>query len=191
MTSEATSVNSASASVGNEPVSLLIATRKGGFILDGGRDRANWQLRGPFYLGSEVNHLILDPRDQRTLVMAARRGHLGPTIFRSTDVGATWNEAEQPPAFPKATDDAPGRTVHHNSWLTPGHASEPDVWYIGTSPVPIQVSVDGCPGVDGGSEFLTISGTPGGAGATNRRGAGIGRRRDPRPGVCQPGDRLG
>ncbi len=137
---------------GNDMVSLLIATRKGGFILDGDRDRANWQLRGPFYLGSEVNHLVLDPRDQRTLVMAARSGHLGPTIFLSTDAGASWKEAEQPPAFPKAPDDAPGRTVHHNFWLTPGHAAEPNVWYVGTSPHGLFRSEDGgntWKGVDG------------------------------------------
>ena len=66
----------------------------------------------------------------RTILAAARTGHLGPTIFRSTDRGRTWKEAAQPPAFEAGS----GRTVDHSFWLAPGHASEPAVWYAGTSP---------------------------------------------------------
>ena len=42
--------------------------------------------------------VVLDPRDRRTMLMAARTGHLGPTVFRSTDFGKTWKEATKPPA---------------------------------------------------------------------------------------------
>ena len=42
---------------------------------------------------------MLDPRDGKTLLAAARTGHLGPTVFRSTDNGKTWKEAATPPAF--------------------------------------------------------------------------------------------
>ena len=40
----------------------------------------------------------------------------------------------QPPAFPKAPEGETGRVVEQVFWLTPGHASEPSVWYAGTSP---------------------------------------------------------
>jgi photosystem II stability/assembly factor-like uncharacterized protein len=66
--------------------------------------------------------------------MAAKTGHLGPTVFRSTDRGKTWTEARQPPAFRKAADGETPRAVERVFWLTPGHASEPGVWYAGTSP---------------------------------------------------------
>ena len=49
---------------------------------------------------------MLDPRDGRTLLAAAKTGHLGPTVFRSTNLGRTWKEAEQPPAFAKAAEGA-------------------------------------------------------------------------------------
>lgn len=68
------------------------------------------------------------------MLAAARTGHLGPTIFRSTNFGKTWKEATKPPAFPKAATDETGRVVDHTFWLTPGHTSEPGAWYAGTSP---------------------------------------------------------
>jgi len=92
-----------------------------------------WRADGPHFLGHIVNHLVLDPRNGRTLLAAAKTGHLGPTVLRSTDVGRTWKEARQPPAFAKKADGS-GRSVDHTFWLTPGHASQPGVWYAGTSP---------------------------------------------------------
>ena len=89
-----------------------------------------------------MHHLVLDPRDGRTLLAAAKTGHLGPTIFRSTDFGKTWKEAAKPPAFDKKPDGS-GRVVDHTFWLTPGHASEPGVWYAGTSPQGLFRSNDG------------------------------------------------
>ena len=90
-----------------------------------------------------MHHLVLDPRDRRTLLMAARTGHLGPTVFRSTDLGASFKEVSRPPAFPKASEGETGRVVDHVFWLEPGHASEPGVWYAGTSPEGLFRSEDG------------------------------------------------
>src|SRR5438105_1443163 len=129
-------------------VALFVGTRKGAFILRSS-DRSKWELVGPSYLGHTANHVVADPRDGRTVLIASRAGHLGPTVYRSTDGGLSWAEAERPPRFPKVegtekwTDElrpdqvlavAPGRSVSAVFWLTPGHASEPGVWYAGTSP---------------------------------------------------------
>src|SRR5262249_28827549 len=103
---------------GARAVALLIGTRKGAFILRGEPSRRNWKLVGPIFLGNIVHHMVYDPRDGRTLLMAARTGHLGPTVFRSTDFGKTWKEAKAPPAFPKASDGANGPAVDHVFWLT-------------------------------------------------------------------------
>lgn len=123
-------------------VALLVATRKGAWIFHGDPSRRGWRADGPHFLGHVIHHLVLDPRDGRTLLAAAKTGHLGPTIFRSTDFGRTWKEAQQPPAFTKK-DDGSGRSVDHTFWLTPGHASEPNVWYAGTSPQGLFRSTDG------------------------------------------------
>ena len=113
---------------------LLIGTRKGTFVLRGDRTRRIWTLSAPMFLGHIVHHVVLDPRDRRTMLMAASTGHLGPTVFRSTDLGKTWKEAKTPPAFPKAPEGQKGRVVDYVFWLTPGHPSEPGLWYAGTSP---------------------------------------------------------
>ena len=114
-------------------VVLLVATRKGAWLLHGSADRRRWRSDGPHFLGHIIHHIVLDPRTGGTMLAAAKTGHLGPTIFRSTDLGRTWNEARRPPAFRKS-GAADSRSVDHTFWLTPGHASQPGVWFAGTSP---------------------------------------------------------
>jgi hypothetical protein len=126
-----------------DSVVLLVATKKGAFILNSDNKRRQWAIKGPIFLGNIVHHLVLDPRDRRTMLMAAKTGHLGPTVFRSTDRGKTWKEASKPPAFAKAPEGQKGRVVDHVFWLTPGHASDPGVWYAGTSPQGLFRSEDG------------------------------------------------
>src|SRR5215831_4272414 len=92
-------------------LSLYIASRKGIWIATAGADRRTWSLRGPTWLGQQCHHLVLDPRDRKTLLCASRQWHLGPTVFRSDDGGETWKEAAQPPRFPKG--DVRGRAVDH------------------------------------------------------------------------------
>jgi hypothetical protein len=122
---------------------LLVATRKGAWLYHGDTARKTWRAEGPHFLGHVISHVVLDPRDGRTLLAAAKTGHLGPTVFRSTNLGRTWKEAGRPPAFAKAADGEPGRAVDHTFWLTPGRASEPNVWYAGTSPQGLFRSEDG------------------------------------------------
>ncbi len=113
---------------------LLIATRKGAWLYYSDAERRAWRVDGPHFLGHTIHHMVLDPRDERTLLVAARTGHLGPTVFRSTDFGRNWREASRPPAFAPAPEGQEGRAVDHTFWLTPGHLSEPGLWYAGTSP---------------------------------------------------------
>jgi hypothetical protein len=134
---------------GGKPPALLVATRKGLWILHADARRVAWHLSGPHFLGHIVHHAVLDPRDGKTLLVAARTGHLGHTVMRSSNRGRTWTEASQPPVFDAAVDV---RSVDHVFWLTPGHASEPGVWYAGTSPHGVFRSEDGgdtWQGVDG------------------------------------------
>jgi len=125
------------------PVTVIVGTRKGAFLLKSDAPRRTWTQSAPILLGHVVYHVILDPRDRKTLLMASTTGHMGPTVYRSTDRGRTWKEASKPPAFPKAPEGETGRAVDHVFWLTPGHASEPGVWFSGTSPQGLFRSADG------------------------------------------------
>ncbi|HXX31482.1 MAG TPA: exo-alpha-sialidase [Myxococcaceae bacterium] len=145
-------------------VVVLVATRKGAWLYHGDASRRAWRADGPHFLGHIIQHVVLDPRDGRTLLAAAKTGHLGPTIFRSTDLGRSWKEAAQPPAFAKAPEGQKGRAVDHTFWLTPCHASEPDAWYAGTSPQGLFRSDDGgvtwepLPGLNDNAQYRTYMG---------------------------------
>lgn len=124
-------------------LAVFVATRKGAWILHSDQKRKTWRVDGPHFLGHIINHLKLDPRDGRTLLASAKTGHLGPTIFRSTNLGRTWQEASKPPAFANASNSEKARNVDHTFWLTPCHANEPNAWYAGTSPQGLFRSDDG------------------------------------------------
>jgi hypothetical protein len=120
---------------------LLIGTRKGIFTLDSDAERREFTLAGPAFLGHIAQHVMADPRNPAHVVAAMRTGHLGPTVFWSSDGGATWNESTKPPAF--RSGETLGRSVEAVFWLTPGHVSEPGVWYAGASPQGLFRSEDG------------------------------------------------
>jgi photosystem II stability/assembly factor-like uncharacterized protein len=124
-------------------VLLQVATRKGAWLFHSDAARRKWRVDGPHFLGHIIHHLMLDPRDGKTMLAAASTGHLGPTLFRSVDRGRNWQEVRQPPAFAKVPEGEQGRVVNHTFWLTPGNASQSGVWYAGTSPHGLFRSDDG------------------------------------------------
>lgn len=112
-------------------ITLLIGTRKGAFVLSSNATRDEWTVSDPIYLGHIIYHFV---SNSSTCLLAAKTGHLGPTVFRSHNRGKTWEESAKPPKFPPAPEGEKGRAVEQVFWITPGHASEPGVWYAGTSP---------------------------------------------------------
>jgi photosystem II stability/assembly factor-like uncharacterized protein len=136
-------------------LAVHVATRKGAWTYRSNEARERWYLEGPHFFGCVVHHVVLDPRDGRSIVAAVSTGHLGPTVYRSSDAGRTWTEASRPPAFRKAGEGERARSVGHVFWLTPGNPSDPGLWYAGTSPQGLFRSEDGgdtWTGVDGFNE---------------------------------------
>jgi photosystem II stability/assembly factor-like uncharacterized protein len=125
------------------PHTLWIATRKGAFALRSDASRRSWKLKGPQFLGHVLHHIVQDPRDPKVVLMAAKTGHLGPTMYRSSDRGKKWVEVKQPPAFRKAGEGETGRSVESVFWLSPGHKKEKGVWFAGTTPAGLFRSEDG------------------------------------------------
>ena len=120
---------------------LLVGTRKGLFILHSTDGRRSWTTSEPQFLGQVIHHAVGDPRRPGRIVAATRTGHLGPTVFRSEDRGATWVESSSPPAF--RAGETLARSVDKVFWLTPGHSDEPDVLYAGAVPQGLFRSEDG------------------------------------------------
>src|SRR5262245_4829875 len=98
------------------PLALLVATRKGAFILKSDGSRRSWKASAPIKHGQIAHHMVQDHRNPKVLLLSMRTGHLGPTLFRSTDKGRTWQEATTPPAFPKAADGKKAEVVDHSFW---------------------------------------------------------------------------
>ena len=132
----------------------MIGTRKGAWAARrSGSGPGDWSIGEPWFFGCQVHHLIQDPRGSGTILAAVKTGHLGPTLYRTTDGGRTWKEVERPPRFktpeefagsPLPEDDPrrKGRTVDHVFFLAPGHASTPARWYAGTSGIGLFQSDD-------------------------------------------------
>ena len=78
-------------------VLVMVATRKGAWLFHSDAARKNWRADGPHFLGHIINHLMFDPRDGKTLLAAAKTGHLGPTsAFSSTAASAQSGGAATP-----------------------------------------------------------------------------------------------
>ena len=132
----------------------IVGTKKGAWALrrptGTGKD---WRVEEPWLFGCQVHHIVQDPRGAGTLLAAVRTGHLGPTLYRSSDGGLSWKEAAKPPAFrtkeeyansPLPADDPrrQGLVVDHVFFLAPGHVKQPGVWFAGSSPIGLFKSED-------------------------------------------------
>jgi len=73
---------------------LLIGTRKGAFLLESDQDRRDWKLRGPYCEGWPIYHVIHDPADGTLYAAAASEWH-GSSVWRSPDLGETWEQSSE------------------------------------------------------------------------------------------------
>ncbi|HTV37975.1 MAG TPA: hypothetical protein VMF12_16215 [Xanthobacteraceae bacterium] len=107
---------------------LLLATRKGLFIIE--RGRAGWDAKLIGFAGIPVTNALRDG-DSGVIYAALKHGHFGPKLHRSDDDGATWREIATP-TFPA---DAAGAPSLFQMWtLEPGGRARPDRLWIGAIP---------------------------------------------------------
>jgi hypothetical protein len=76
---------------------ILLATKKGTIILD--RRNGRWTPRPIAHAGMAVSYAARDPRDG-TIWACMDDAHWGPSLMRSRDEGATWEDASRI-AYPK------------------------------------------------------------------------------------------
>jgi photosystem II stability/assembly factor-like uncharacterized protein len=77
---------------------LLVGTRKGCFLLEGGEDRDKWQIRGPYCESWPIYHAIYDA-ESGSVYAAAASEWFGTTIWRSADLGETWAQSSEGLAY--------------------------------------------------------------------------------------------
>lgn len=117
---------------------VLVGTKKGGFIFHS-QTRRTWDLAGPFLAGIPVHHMILDPRDGRTVYAAAPSPdeHFGPALHRGA-VGEKLVQTKGTPKFDPGRELAVSRVWH----IEPGAPAEPEAVYVGVEPAALFRSRD-------------------------------------------------
>jgi photosystem II stability/assembly factor-like uncharacterized protein len=121
---------------------LLVSTKKGLFVAEGGR-----VVRSAF-LGENVTLALADPRDGG-LYAALNLGHFGTKLKYSPDGGATWEERAVPEypdgeSFETRDGKAPQPATLKLIWaLAAGAASQPGRLWAGTAPGGLFRSDDG------------------------------------------------
>ena len=73
---------------------LLVGTRKGLFLVEGDADRRDWRVRGPFCEGWPIYHAVHDP-DSGTIYAAAASEWHGAAVWRSGDLGESWEHSSE------------------------------------------------------------------------------------------------
>ncbi len=114
---------------------FLLGTRKGCF--EARRQQGRWSLRLSGLAGKTLPYVVRDARDG-SVWASLDHGHWGCKLARSKDDGSTFLEIP-PPKYPEAT----GKAARYYWVLTPGHADEPERFYIGTEPGGLFSTVDG------------------------------------------------
>jgi hypothetical protein len=113
---------------------LMVGTRKGAFIFHSA-DRRRWSILGPYLEGTPVYHMILDPRDGRTVYAGADSEHWGPTVH-SARIGEGFGVPKGAPKFPAGSGLAVKRIWH----VEPGPG---DTLLAGVEPAALFRSYDG------------------------------------------------
>ena len=73
---------------------LLVGTYKGCFLLESDEDRRDWALRGPFCENWPIYHAVHDPATGAIYAAAASEWH-GASVWRSPDLGETWEQSSE------------------------------------------------------------------------------------------------
>src|SRR3954453_13192056 len=119
---------------------LAIGTRKGLWLARSDDGRRTWRVDGPHLLAQEVASVSVDTRRGTPRILAGIQfGHWGPTVMRSDDLGASWDETEQGAIrFPEDTGAALARVWQ----LRPDSSDRPDVVWGGCEPPSLWRSTD-------------------------------------------------
>ena len=83
---------------------VLLGTKKGAFILESDEDRREWALGGPYCETWPINHVVGDSQTG-TIHAAGGNEWFGPTVWATTDLGATWSHSSEGLAY--AEGEAP------------------------------------------------------------------------------------
>jgi photosystem II stability/assembly factor-like uncharacterized protein len=77
---------------------VMVGTRKGCFLLESDEARRDWTMRGPYCEGWPIYHVIHDADSGTVFAAAASEWH-GASVWRSPDLGETWEQSSEGLAY--------------------------------------------------------------------------------------------
>lgn len=120
---------------------LMVGTRKGLWLGTSDDDRREWSWSGPHFPMTEIESVMIDTRgEQPRLLAGSKSSWFGPQVYRSDDLGQSWQETPNGAIrFPEDT----GATLTSTWQLVPGSPAGDDaVVWAGTEPGAIFGSSD-------------------------------------------------
>jgi photosystem II stability/assembly factor-like uncharacterized protein len=121
-------------------VIVLVGTMKGAFVLRSNGARKNWEVGGPYSVGSPVYAMAFDQRQGRHRLWWAQQSfRWGTVLCSSDDYGKTITEPETYSIkFPEES-----KLALKNIWqIRVGRDDEPDTLYCGVEPACLFISRD-------------------------------------------------
>ncbi|HTT15368.1 MAG TPA: hypothetical protein VMG81_06300 [Thermoplasmata archaeon] len=123
-------------------IRILVGTRKGTYVVTGDAGRRKWSVGPAAHEGSEVYHVVADPRHPGDLYALVNSTFWGPMVQRSRNWGQKWAEIATPLTprrkerpSPMDVDPSTIKRPLNNLWhLEPGLPEEPDTVYLGADP---------------------------------------------------------
>ena len=119
---------------------LLVGTKKGLWIGRSAESRQSWSWSDPEFLMQGIYATCVDTRGgSPRMFVGGTSEHFGPGVYRSDDLGHSWNETSSSIVkFPSEL----GSSVERVWQIQPGPAGEPDVLYAGSQPSALFRSAD-------------------------------------------------
>lgn len=110
---------------------LLAGTRKGLFIGRSDVERREWRWDTPVFAMEEIYSAAIDDRGSKPrLLVGSTSWHYGPMVYRSDDLGLTWDESHTGTIrMPEGTDASIERV-----WQLQPSPADGDVVWAGTQP---------------------------------------------------------
>ena len=105
-------------------VRVLVGTRKGGFVLESGGKRQQWDVTGPHFAGWQIYHIKGSPADPNRLYASQSLDWFGQVIQRSDDGGKTWEAVGNDFVY----DGAPGTHQWYDGTPHPWEFAR--VWHL-------------------------------------------------------------
>lgn len=122
-----------------QKIMLMIGTHKGAFLAFSDRSRKQWELRGPFFGGTQVHHMTYPGGDLATIYSTVKNEWWGPDIRLSRDLGEKWLEPDQGVRFEEGRELSVNRV-----WVLEGdRRSGAPKLYAGVDPGALFQSSDG------------------------------------------------